>query len=113
MLVRQGRFRLFGAIGSSRVTSSAAAARKGGPDLCENDAAAWHDRLEGTNINQSKLLATDYLNHFNEVVLLIEMLPSAPGELARRATNGSQYLGPASSPSIRGPRSCVDLTCAG
>ena len=55
-----------------------AAARKGGPDLCENDAAAWHDRLEGTNINQSKLLATDYLNHFNEVVMMIEMIPDMP-----------------------------------
>ena len=36
----------------------------------------------GTNINHATLLTTDYLNHFNEVVMLLEMLPSAPGELA-------------------------------
>lgn len=47
-------------------------------DLDESEAAAWHDRLEGTNINQSTLLATDYLNHFNEVVMLIEMIPDMP-----------------------------------
>jgi len=31
-----------------------------------------------TNINGETLLATDYLNHFNEVVMLIELLPGAP-----------------------------------
>ena len=36
----------------------------------------------GTNINQSTLLTTDYLNHFNEVVMLLELLPTAPGELS-------------------------------
>nr|WP_319484016.1 hypothetical protein [uncultured Cohaesibacter sp.] len=30
------------------------------------------------NINPVTLLATDYLNHFNEVLMLIEMLPSMP-----------------------------------
>jgi len=38
----------------------------------------WQDRLAGTNINPDTLLATDYLNHFNEVVMLLEMLPSMP-----------------------------------
>lgn len=47
-------------------------------DLCESDAAAWHDRLKGTNINQNTLLATDYLNHFNEVVMMIAMIPDMP-----------------------------------
>jgi hypothetical protein len=47
-------------------------------NLCESDAAAWHDRLEGTNINQNTLLATDYLNHFNEVVMMMEMIPDMP-----------------------------------
>jgi len=32
----------------------------------------------GTNINQQTLLATDYLNHFNEVVMLIEMIADMP-----------------------------------
>jgi hypothetical protein len=35
-------------------------------------------RLAGTNINGETLLATDYLNHFNEVVMLLEMLPGMP-----------------------------------
>lgn len=36
---------------------------------------------EGTNVNRETLLATDYLNHFNEAVMLLEMLPAAPAEL--------------------------------
>ena len=35
-------------------------------------------RLPGTNINQQTLLATDYLNHFNEIVMLLEMVPDMP-----------------------------------
>jgi|SRR5579871_1473786 len=35
-------------------------------------------RFDGTNINPTTLLATDYLNHFNEAVMLLEMLPMAP-----------------------------------
>ncbi len=35
-------------------------------------------RLAGTNINEHTFLATDYLNHFNEIEMLIEMLPSMP-----------------------------------
>ena len=35
-------------------------------------------RVIGTNINAETLLATDYLNHFNEVVMLLEMLPDMP-----------------------------------
>jgi len=34
--------------------------------------------LNGTNINPATGLATDYLNHFNEAIMLLEMLPSAP-----------------------------------
>ncbi len=30
------------------------------------------------NINQETLLATDYLNHFNEVIMLLDMVPSMP-----------------------------------
>ncbi len=37
---------------------------------------------EGTNVNSKTLLATDYLNHFNEAIMLLEMLPTAPAELA-------------------------------
>ncbi|MGH6719493.1 MAG: hypothetical protein ACREER_09265 [Alphaproteobacteria bacterium] len=34
--------------------------------------------VRGTNINEETLLATDYLNHFNEVAMLIEMIDQAP-----------------------------------
>ncbi len=34
--------------------------------------------LKQANINPSTGLATDYLNHFNEVVMLLEMLPDIP-----------------------------------
>lgn len=36
------------------------------------------DRLRHANINPATGLATDYLNHFNEVVMLLEMLPAMP-----------------------------------
>ncbi|MGB0630248.1 MAG: hypothetical protein ACPGRZ_06100 [Alphaproteobacteria bacterium] len=39
---------------------------------------SWADRLQGTNINGTTLLATDYLNHFNEEIMLIEMVPDMP-----------------------------------
>jgi hypothetical protein len=36
------------------------------------------DRLVAANINPRTGLATDYLNHFNEVVMMLEMLPAMP-----------------------------------
>lgn len=42
---------------------------------------------EGTNVNKKTLLATDYLNHFNEVIMLLELLPTAPAELAAELAN--------------------------
>jgi hypothetical protein len=35
-------------------------------------------RVASANINQESLLATDYLNHFNEVAMIMEMLPDMP-----------------------------------
>ena len=35
-------------------------------------------RLDDTNINPATGLATDYLNHFNEAVMLLEMFASCP-----------------------------------
>ena len=35
-------------------------------------------RIAGANINEQSLLATDYLNHFNEVAMILEMLPDMP-----------------------------------
>ena len=34
--------------------------------------------VRGKNINDNTLLATDYLNHFNEIIMLLEMVPSMP-----------------------------------
>ena len=34
-----------------------------------------HDRIKGTNINEVSFLATDYLNHFNEIVMILDMIP--------------------------------------
>lgn len=39
---------------------------------------AYQEKVRGTNINEKTLLATDYLNHFNEVVMMIDMLPDMP-----------------------------------
>ncbi|MEA4839063.1 MAG: hypothetical protein VB101_12350 [Rhodospirillaceae bacterium] len=40
--------------------------------------ALFSARMAGTNINAQTLLATDFLNHFSEVVMLIEMIPDMP-----------------------------------
>ena len=45
---------------------------------------AFRERVQGTNISQQSLLATDYLNHFNEIVMLFEMIPMMP-EIAEEA----------------------------
>lgn len=34
--------------------------------------------VKGTNINGTTLLATDYLNHFNEVIMLVDMIGDMP-----------------------------------
>ena len=39
---------------------------------------AWAERLRMANINPRTGLATDYLNHFNEAVMLLEMIPDMP-----------------------------------
>ena len=35
-------------------------------------------RAAGSNLDSDTLLATDYLNHFNEIVMLLEMVPDMP-----------------------------------
>jgi hypothetical protein len=39
---------------------------------------AWAAQLRAANINPRTGLATDYLNHFNEAVMLLEMVPDMP-----------------------------------
>lgn len=42
-------------------------------------------RLQGTNIHSTSYLATDYLNHFNEVIMLLEMAIDMPDMLNEAA----------------------------
>ncbi|MBK8175613.1 MAG: hypothetical protein IPK66_10230 [Rhodospirillales bacterium] len=39
---------------------------------------AIRERLVGTTIDLGSLLSTDYFNHFNEVIMLLGMLPDMP-----------------------------------
>lgn len=45
------------------------------------DSALCPHELAAFNINPKSFLATDYLNHFNEVIMLIDMLPDMPDML--------------------------------
>lgn len=65
-----------------------AAARKAETENAENQAQDDYDImrnhfrvvLEGTNINATSLLTSDYINHFSSIMMLIEMLPIAPDD---------------------------------
>jgi hypothetical protein len=48
------------------------------PGLTGPDAAARAAQLRAANINPRTGLATDYLNHFNEAIMLLEMVPDMP-----------------------------------
>ena len=39
---------------------------------------AWQAKVRDTNVSEQTLLATDYLNHFNEIVMTLEMVPDMP-----------------------------------
>jgi hypothetical protein len=56
----------------SALSASQPPARAGG----QNDARAA--QLRAANINPRTGLATDYLNHFNEAIMLLEMIPDMP-----------------------------------
>ena len=47
-----------------------------GPD--DEKFLAMREKIKGSNIDEKTLLATDYLNHFNEIVMLLEMVPDMP-----------------------------------
>lgn len=49
-----------------------------------SEQTAIQPKLAEANINPETFLATDYLNHFNEIVMLLEMVPDMP-ELAEDA----------------------------
>src|SRR3982751_6697099 len=44
----------------------------------EHDRQARAAELRAANINPRTGLATDYLNHFNEAIMLLEMIPDMP-----------------------------------
>jgi hypothetical protein len=48
------------------------------PVQAPDETAAGGARLCGANINARTGLATDYLNHFNEAIMLLEMLSACP-----------------------------------
>jgi hypothetical protein len=42
----------------------------------------FRSHIPGTNINEATLLATDYLNHFHELVMLLEAVASQPDDFS-------------------------------
>lgn len=62
------------------MTSKASTARsdRPAPHQPDPDKATRAARLRAANINPRTGLATDYLNHFNEAVMLLEMIPDIP-----------------------------------
>jgi hypothetical protein len=48
------------------------------PRQTDPDVEAQAARLRAANINPRTGLATDYLNHFNEAIMLLEMIPDMP-----------------------------------
>ena len=48
------------------------------PRLTGPEEAARAAQLRAANINPRTGLATDYLNHFNEAIMLLEMVPAMP-----------------------------------
>jgi hypothetical protein len=59
------------------MTSPAANPVQSAPTTTANNAARA-ELLRAANINPRTGLATDYLNHFNEAVMLLEMVPDMP-----------------------------------
>lgn len=64
---------------TQHLSSSSAAIVTGAAD---EHRQAWYEdfsaRAKGTNVNDRTLLATDYLNHINEIIMLLELVPDAP-----------------------------------
>jgi hypothetical protein len=48
------------------------------PGKIRGDGGARAAELQAANINPRTGLATDYLNHFNEAIMLLEMVPDMP-----------------------------------
>lgn len=48
------------------------------PAVTPETEADLRRRLDGTNVNPQTFLATDYLNHFNEIVMILDILADCP-----------------------------------
>jgi hypothetical protein len=63
------------------MTSTAAKPERSDPNMPRQlspDQKARAAQLRAANINPRTGLATDYLNHFNEAIMLLEMIPDMP-----------------------------------
>src|SRR5665213_3732010 len=58
--------------------SNPARAERPTPHRNDPDNGARAAQLRAANINPRTGLATDYLNHFNEAIMLLEMIPDIP-----------------------------------
>jgi len=47
-------------------------------DKSDSELEDFRRKVAGTNINEQTLPATDYLNHFNEIVMTLDMVPDFP-----------------------------------
>src|SRR6266702_6675154 len=59
-------------------TSTAARSARPTPPSAGPISEARAAQLKAANINPHTGLATDYLNHFNEAIMLLEMVPDMP-----------------------------------
>jgi hypothetical protein len=48
------------------------------PAAFAGSSLTMQDKVHGTNISDTTFLATDYLNHFNEVIMMLDMVPTMP-----------------------------------
>jgi len=55
-------------------------------DLAFKFSKTFQKLVRGTNISEQTLLATDYLNHFNEVIMMLELVPDMPDMLDEART---------------------------
>lgn len=64
-----------------RTTGSAGRGYKVDSEIPPDELTGFEEyrvKVAGTNISSQTLLATDYLNHFNEIVMLLDMVPDMP-----------------------------------
>ncbi len=65
--------------------TAASEVRRDGPSARGRDHVREQIRLRGSNVNPESLLATDYLNHFNEIIMLLDLAADMPDCFAEAA----------------------------